>query len=187
VYTEVHADTLSDIRAVDLDLGDPDRPVPGTPRTLLQTAFNEEAAVISPDGRWVAYQSQEGGRDEVYVRRVDEPGGARAQVSRDGGVRPQWVQGRNEIVYLRPGARTLMIAPFTVTRGAVVVGQPTPWPGARVALSDVSYSIRSFDVSPDGARILVLGLPDPAPPPSSAGVTLFLNFFDELRRRTAKR
>jgi hypothetical protein len=80
-----------------------------------------------------------------------------------------------------------MIVPFTVARGTVVAGPPAQWPGARVALTDVSYSIRSFDVSPDGARILVLGPPDPAPAPSSAGVTLFLNFFDELLRRTAKR
>jgi serine/threonine-protein kinase len=187
VYTEVHPDTMSDIWSVDLDLGDPDRPVPGIPRPLLQTAFNEEAAVVSPDGRWMAYESQEAGRGEIYVRQMNEPGGARTQISRDGGVRPLWVRGRNEIVYLRPSERALMVVPFSISRGALVAGPPAPWPGARIAPADVSYSLRSFDVSPDGTRILVLGPPDPAPPRSRAGVTIFMNFFDELRRKAGER
>jgi serine/threonine-protein kinase len=186
-YTETHPDTLSDIWAVSLDLRDPDHPVVGMPRPILQTAFSEESAAISPDGRWVAYHSLEAHRREIYVRPAagaDEGRAARIQVSRDGGVQPLWVPGHQELLYERTADHALIIVPYRVARGEFIVGAPRPWPGVRIEPGDASYSIRGFDVSPDGDRVLVMARPDPAPVQSRAAVTLLLNFFDELRRRT---
>jgi hypothetical protein len=123
-------------------------------------------------------------RDPERVRA--DGSGARAPVSRDGGAHPLWVPGRNEIVFQHGPDRGLVLVPYRVERGAFVVGAPRPWPGARVAPFEPSYTIRNFDLSPDGERLLVLGPPEPAPPPSRVGATLFLNFFDELKRRTGR-
>jgi hypothetical protein len=64
-----------DILALPLDLSDPDHPKPGPPQPLLNSPASERWASFSPDGKWIAYASDESSRQEVYVRRVSEPGG----------------------------------------------------------------------------------------------------------------
>ena len=62
------------------------------PFPFLQTEFNERGAVFSPDGRWIAYQSDESGQNEIYIRPFPGPG-AKWQVSTKGGTRPRWRGG----------------------------------------------------------------------------------------------
>jgi serine/threonine-protein kinase len=183
-FTEVRPDTDADIWTVSLDLRDPDQPVPGTPQAWLTTAFAESEPAFSPDGRWIAYVSVEAGRPEIYVRGA-EGGERRWPASRGVGTHPVWVPGRDEIAFVGAG-RAVMVTPFRVVRGEIVSGSPALWPNARLAPFEPSYTIRNFDLSPDGKRVLVLGPPDPPPAPPRTSATLFLNFFDELRRRTAR-
>src|SRR5262249_21977072 len=70
----------------------------GPPRPIVQTPFNERAPRISRDGRWIAYTSDESGRDEVYVQSYPRPG-AKFQVSIDGGGEPVWSPSGHELFY----------------------------------------------------------------------------------------
>jgi serine/threonine-protein kinase len=113
---------------------------------LAASRFNEFSPAFSPDGRWVAYQSDESGRGEIYVRPFPGPG-AQIQISRDGGSTPKW-QGR-EIFYVQPdGSGKLIMA-------ATVESQPELHvTGTKVALRSVNFV--SFDVARDGRRFLLL-------------------------------
>ena len=85
-FAEVAPDTGADVWTLPLDLSDPEHPKPGNPELFLRTPSNEYDPAFSPDGRWIAYSSQESGQPEVYVRPF--PGGRPGmwQISTDAGV-----------------------------------------------------------------------------------------------------
>src|SRR5262249_38236442 len=88
-----------DLMAVSLK----DRAVPPSQRrivTLVRTRFNERNAEVSPDGRWLAYQSDESGRYEVYVRPFPDTNAGRWTISSDGGSRPVWARNGRELFYV---------------------------------------------------------------------------------------
>jgi serine/threonine protein kinase len=102
----------------------------GKPYAFLQTQFRETAAVFSPDGRWVAYQSNESGSSEIYLRRFFVPGetgingpAEQWQVSTSGGTYPAWRVDGQEVYYLNPEG-AMMAAPINVTGAAPVRGAP---------------------------------------------------------------
>jgi len=130
-----------------------------TERIFLATEFGEWNPKISPGGRWLAYVSDESGRDEVYVRPFPGPGG-RWLISRDGGREPLWSHEGDEIFYRSPDGNLVRAA---VTAGETFsVGQRT------VLFSAEDYSTNpnhtSYDISPDGQRFLMVrrtgGSPD---------------------------
>jgi Tol biopolymer transport system component len=91
------------------------------PQRLLQTRANETAARVSPDGRWLAYESDESGRKEIYIAPFPELQGARA-VSSGGGTRPFWRRDGRELFYLASDGRVMSMP---VTPGAsLVTGKP---------------------------------------------------------------
>ena len=101
-----------------------------TPSVFLKTPFREAWASFSPDGRWVAYQSNESGRTEIYVRPFVPPGATGAgaavgqwQVSTAGGIFPVWRPDGKELYYLNP-AGAMMAAPITVTGTTLEPGAP---------------------------------------------------------------
>ena len=142
--------TASDIWALPLD-GDK------KPLAVVQTASDERNGKFSPDGRWIAYQSNETGRNEIYVQAFPGPGRS-TLISTTGGTAPRWRGDGREIFYTAPGER-LMAVPVTPQANGVVD------PGTPVAL----FSMRpnsSWDASPDGQRFLVnTPLQDAATPP----------------------
>src|SRR5712691_10947982 len=73
-FTELHVDTSTDLWMLPLDVSDPEHPKPGKPELFLPTPPNQAYPAFSPDGHWIAYTSNESGRNEVYVRPF--PGGA---------------------------------------------------------------------------------------------------------------
>ena len=146
------------------------------PRVFLQTKFDEKYARFSPDGRWVAYTSNESGRSEVYIRAFADAGANRAggvwQVSLDGGLFPVWRHDGGELYWVAPGGR-MMAAPISLKA-------TTPEPGAPVALFqapifggglDVNTGGEQFDISPDG-RFLINTVKDSA----ATAITLLENW-----------
>ena len=141
---------------------------------LLDSAFADERnGEVSPDGRWLAYQSNESGRDEVWVRPFPDVSGGRQQVSTDGGTRPAWARTGRELFYLS--------AAGTLTAVSVLPG-PTLTFGAPTPLFTGNYfrraSGRSYDVSPDGQRFLMIkeSVSD------VSNLIVVLNWQEELKR-----
>ncbi|MGH9388847.1 MAG: TolB family protein, partial [Vicinamibacteria bacterium] len=137
-------------------------------RPLLSTPSNETVARFSPDGRWIAYQSDESGRDEVYLTAYPGPGG-RSQVSTNGGIDPAWSRDGREIFFPSGGK---MMAAAVETRPKLRVGLPKP-------LFDLT-NLDEYDVSLDGRFVFIRNRGDEAAPKSLAVV---LNWFDDLKRR----
>jgi hypothetical protein len=162
-FEEVDPRTSADLFTLSLD----DRTI----RVLVKTPSDESGARFSPDGRFVAYQSNQSGRWEVYVQAYP-PDGHQTQVSFDGGTRPLWPPRGHELAYLH--GLELMTASLT-TAPALRAG-----PARRVALLESLDTL--LDVAPDG-RLLLLHR-ESAPPPTRLG--LFVNWFEEVRRRQAR-
>jgi len=142
----------------------------GDPSPLVAAEFNETNAALSPDGRWIAYQSNETGRDEVYVTSFPVPG-RKWQVSQGEGTTPAW-RGDSREVYYRDG-RGLYAA-------EVDGGKPVLEVGAVRRLFDMPGNFapaRQYDVTPDGKRFLVA---EPIDTSDASVVTLVLNWNAEL-------
>jgi serine/threonine-protein kinase len=146
----------------------------GKPRPFLDAPFNLRHPSFSPDGRWLAYASNESGRDEVVIQSYPDPGRARRQVSISGGTEPMWTRQGRELVY-RNGDTTLAAAlnPATGESGRPGVLFVGPYDFAAIAP-------RSYDVTPDGRRFLMVRY---APEAEPRQVSLVLNWFEELRSR----
>ncbi len=145
--------SANDIFILDLERG-------GEPEVYRNTRFDEEHAVFSPDGRWIAYTSNESGRPEIYVASASGHGRAR-QLSTDGGIWPKWKAKSGEVVYQDASGRFVAV-PVRTDELKIEIGTPEVlfdgFAGTRL------YQI--FDVTPDGSKILYRAffeekLPDP--------------------------
>ena len=126
-----------------------------TPHLLELSKFNEAQGQISPDGRWLAYTSNESGRFEVYVQSFPAPGGGKWQISREGGTHLRWRRDGRELFYIARDGR-LMAVPISGTT-ALEVGAAIPLFAARVlngAATNVG-SRQQYDVARDGQRFLL--------------------------------
>jgi len=140
------------------------------PFRYLATEFNEHRAKLSPNGRWLAYTSDETSRDEIYVQSFPTPGG-KARVSVNGGTRPVWSRDGKELYYVALD-RKLM--------AAAVKTEPKFEVEAPRALFDTRMSsTRFFDVSADGRRFLIV---DPLPEEAMPPMTLLVNWTAARRR-----
>ena len=148
----------------------------GTPTRVMSKIAQRPTAVFSPDGRWLAYASNESGRSEVFVRSFPGPG-AQWQVSRSGGSVPTWSRRRNELFYLSPDSH-LMVVPYTIEGDRFRAGPPQKWSEQPITGRPTS---RWFDVHPDGERIVVSG--DLATRTEVDKFVLITSFFDEMRRQ----
>jgi serine/threonine-protein kinase len=148
---------------------------PGKPGAFLSGAFNETEPAFSPDGRWLAYASDEPGRTEVYVVPFPGPGG-RLQVSTTGGSFPRWSSNGKELFYLGEDRR-IMVVTYSIQETVIRADKPRAW-------SEVT--VTGFDLHPDGKRVAVLKAPDSRTQERSADLVFIVNFFDELRRLTAE-
>jgi eukaryotic-like serine/threonine-protein kinase len=146
---------------------------------FLRTPFNESTPMISPDGRWVAYTSNESGRYEIYVQPFPEPG-EKFQISTGGGSVPVWSRDGRELFY-RVGNNKMMAVPVE-TGVRFAAGKP-------VQLFEAQYrtggeagvpTSGSYDVSPDGKRFLMMK-PAALQPPTHINVVV--NWFDALKHK----
>jgi serine/threonine-protein kinase len=153
---------------------------PATANRLVATTFSERYPDVSPDGRYMAYQSNESGQNEIYVRpfpRVEDGGW---RVTTRGGNHPLWARHGRELFYRDP-AGVLMSVPVEITGSTFTSGNPS-------ALFEFSYLLpgdpRDYDAAPDGKRFLVLK-PQAAGsrPQAPATLVVVLNWFEELKAR----
>src|SRR5947207_712586 len=112
-----------------LDLSDPEHPKPGAPQPLLTSPAAERYAAFSPDGKWIAYASDESSRNEIYVRRVSEPGG-KWQVSAASGNMPMWSRQGHQLFYV--AGNRIMVADYEVTGNSFSAGKPRLWSPAQI-------------------------------------------------------
>ena len=148
----------------------------GTPTRLLSHVNQGPSAVFSPDGRWLAYMSNESGRSEVFVRPFMGPGVPR-QVSTSGGRIPTWSRRRNELFYLSPDSH-LMVVSYVVDGNTFRASPAQEWSEQPI---NERPTTRSFDLHPDGDRFVVSG--DLANRRSVSQVVLIPNFLEEVRHR----
>jgi serine/threonine-protein kinase len=152
----------------------------GRTTTLLEERFELRNADISPDGRWLAYQSNETERTEVYVRPLSNPDSARWQISTGGGIQPLWSRDGRELFYLDLEG-VLMGVPVQLSAAAFSGGSPT-------RLLERAYFAnflagRNYDVSPDGRRFLMIKEgEDDAATATTSDLVVVQNWFEELTR-----
>jgi Tol biopolymer transport system component len=149
----------------------------GKPTVFLNSPFIEVGPEFSPDGRWLAYVSNESGRFEVYVRPFPGPGG-KWQISTEGGNTPVWSRTSRELYFGTLDGK-IMVASFTTDAGSFRPDRPRPLGGGRY---EPILGYRTFDLHPDGKRFAILKPQDSQAGEKRDKVVLVFNFFDELRR-----
>ena len=149
------------------------------PAPFQRSEFDENFESFSPDGNWVVYQSNESGRNEVYVRQFHPSGGAgggKWQISIDAGVEPRWPRRGKEIFYIRPD--NVLMAVEVKTGAGFEAGVPHALFPMRPA------GVHRYDVTADGQRFLVSTRAEEA---ISTPATVVLNWFEELKRNVPVR
>jgi Tol biopolymer transport system component len=162
-FTEIDPVRNADIWLVSLDR---DRKV----RPFLQTAFAETNPDFSPDGRWIAYQSNESGRFEIYITSYSEPG-SRIQVTTAGRFRPRWSRDGRELYY-RFNDRTMM-TPITPSGAELKSGAPQLlFSGNYLGDGDFARNTGPFVMMRDNGQ-------------DTAGKTIYLlmNWFEDLKAK----
>jgi serine/threonine protein kinase/Tol biopolymer transport system component len=142
-----------------------------TPFQVVRTPSDERDGQFSPDGKWVAYQSDEAGRPEIYLQPFPGPG-PKVRVSINGGSQVRWSTNGKEIFYIAPDRR-LMAVGIDLAAGAAGVGTPKPLFMTRLAPIR-SISRQQYVVAPDGQRFLISSVEEPQMSP----ITLILNWKD---------
>jgi serine/threonine-protein kinase len=156
------------------------------PRPLIASpSYDESAIALSPDGRWIAYESDETGSPEVFVRPFPNADGGRWQVSSGGGRSPLWAKSGRELFFVN---RTRDMVVVSITSGAAPdIGTPRPLFHLRdeIYLAD-RENYTPHDIHPDGQRFILarrVQIPGTAVQP----IVVVENWFTELRERTRKR
>jgi serine/threonine-protein kinase len=175
-FTQVSNDTGADVYWLPID--DPQRkPVP-----FAQSKFDEGAPKFSPDGRWIAYTSNESGRNEIFVQSYPGPG-PKVQVSTEGGMDAVWKRNGGELYY-RNGDK--MMAVSVTTQPVFAASRPRLLWQARYALGTSSAcgppgpSSSNYDVTPDGQRFLMIQDAETERFPSQ--IRVVINWTEEVKR-----
>jgi len=137
---------------------------------VVQTEFEERDGQFSPDGEWLAYQSNESGRFEIYVQPFPGPGG-KWQVSSNGGAQVRWRPDAKELFYIGLDGR-LMAVPIRFAGGEPEIGTPAPLFTTRLGGAVQGIAKQQYIVSADGQRFLVNTVADEAASP----ITVILNW-----------
>jgi eukaryotic-like serine/threonine-protein kinase len=161
-FDRLDRETGWDIWALALDAGHEQHP-------FLVTPFNERSPRFSPDGHWLAYESDETGRSEVYVQPFPGPG-RKTRISTDGGGLPVWARDGRELFYRGADGASVF--------GVTIVSSPGLSPGQPTLLFRQTVSYR-FDVAPDGRFLIIENLPDKLLSP----ITVVQNWFAELKAK----
>jgi len=151
-------------------------------RAVIQTAANEMMPEFSPDGRWLAYVSNESGRNEVYVQPYPGPG-ERHLISTNGGWQPAWSGSGRELFYVQGGLGGVGVTTLMSVKIATAPAFQAGTPEALFESADLrTVWGRSYDVASDGQRFL-LTLNKEAPTNLAPAQMIFVqHWFEELKR-----
>ena len=145
-----------------------------TPFAVVRTPFEERDAQFSPDGSWIAYQSNESGRHEVYIQPFKQEG-ERLRISANGGVQARWRADGRELFYLTPAGQLMAVPIESINAGRALR------PGAAVALFQTrlgaieGIALHGYVAAPDGQRFLLDAVVEQQP----ASIGLILNWTPE--------
>jgi Tol biopolymer transport system component len=175
-YLEINPSTQREIWV--LRVGDPSA---GTGQVrkaqpFLRTRFDEVEPRFSPDGRWLAYVSNESGRFEIYVQPYPGPGG-KWQISTEGGIDPVWNPNGRELFY---GSGDKMMVVDIAAQPGFAAGKPRMLFEGRYERAPVP--VANYDVSPDGQRFLMLK-PSEQAQAAPTQINVVLNWFEELKQK----
>jgi Tol biopolymer transport system component len=145
------------------------------PFPYLTTPFHESEASLSPDGRWIAYTSNESGMNQIIVRSFPDPSRDRRQISTNGGVHPRWSNDAKEVYYLDPGGRIVAVAltangKLEIVNSTPLIETSLPFPAL------VGGPAYPYDVTPDGQQFLISVLAD-----NSSSLIVVLNWAEGLK------
>ena len=177
-YHEMNPATGFDLWTVPIHT-EANRRTAGTPELFLRTASFEVYPSFSPNGKWLAYGSNESGTWQVYVRRFLDKSSLPVRVSSNGGRIPSWSPNGRDLFY-RTDDQRIMVTTYNESEGAFVAGEPRAW--SSVALGDTGV-LANFDVSLGDDRIAAIVPAAARDQQTPNHVTVLLNFFGELRRR----
>ena len=170
-----HPDTGDNIAIVSVE-GDSE------PEILLNGVFNERNAELSPDGNWMAYESNESGQSEIFVRPFPNVDDGRWQISNAGGRYPLWSRSGGELFYIEGTAADQRLMATPVETGPTFDHEN---PQALFEWANTSSVGRPYDVSPDGQRFLVVSnrIEDDDGDTSVPKINVILNWFEELKEK----
>ena len=151
---------------------------PSDANVLLKGAFCNAFAVVSPDGRWMAYRSSISGRDEIYVERYPELGN-RQQISTGGGTVPLWSHDGRELFFGSPNGRQ-MLAVTMQSGTTLVAGRPQVL--FELAMLVQATGNRPYDIAPDGRFLIIRSAQTDIGGDPASNLIVVLNWFEELKR-----
>jgi eukaryotic-like serine/threonine-protein kinase len=149
--------------------------------TLLETRFEERGGVVSPDGRWLAYESNSSGQFEIYVRPFPNISGGQWQVSLAGGVQALWERRGRELFFVAPDG-ALMAVRVTSDATTWRAGAPVKLLDGRYYTGGGGFFLRQYDVTVDGQRFLMVKEGEGGEAAALQNLTVVLNWFQELKR-----
>jgi serine/threonine-protein kinase len=146
--------------------------------TMERTKVRENNPALSPDGRWLAYQSNKTGRNEIYVRPFPVSGQGEIAITAEGATRPVWARDGSELFYWTTGRRSVAIKATRVTPGP-----PSGWGAPTVAIEG-PYVTAGFDTDYDVWNGRFLLMKDDAEGPSRAarGIVVVQNWHEDVKR-----
>jgi eukaryotic-like serine/threonine-protein kinase len=147
---------------------------------LAAEPYDEKGVVLSPSGRWIAYESTETGRDEVYVRPFPNAEGGKWQISTSGGINPKWAHSEEELFFVNGDGE--LVAARVETSGAFRVGERRTLFSMNDRFLDGQPNYASWDVAPDDQRFIMLQIGG-GDTGSLSHLVVVQNFFRELEER----
>jgi serine/threonine-protein kinase len=175
VFTEASAKTGRDVMGLRLD--DTHQVLP-----LVQTPFDENNGIVSPDAHWLAYEANDTGTFEIYVRPFRDVTGERRQVSTSGGTQPLWARSGQELFYVAPGGTVMRAA---VKSGSTwTAGVPTKVLEGRYVVTQYSGGNpqRNYDIARDGQRFLMMKAAASDATDAAPQIIVVQHFDEELKR-----
>ena len=172
---EERPDTGSDLMILPIEGDTRQGFSPKAPTVFLGTKAAERSPMFSPDGRWIAYHSNEIGPADVYVRPFPGPGG-KWRISTGGGGQPRWSATAHELLFLNSGS--VMYAPYDAAGDSFRAGKPQLW--SPTSYRSLGFTVM-YDLHPDGKRLAI----GPAMDQGSVvqdKVVFFFGFGDYLKK-----
>src|SRR5262249_5976599 len=150
---------------------------PDKASVFLSTPAAEKDPMFSPDGRWIAYTSNQSGGSEIFVRPFPGLGGP-WKISTERAETPVWSRTQHELFYITLDNH-IMVAPYTVEGDSFKAEKPRVWTEQRITPTPRN---RMLDLHPDGERFAVAATPQSTIDAPHDKVVFIVNFADELRR-----